>query len=93
MSKDYEYVDKPKHYDFFDEQAIDIIAKTLTKEELRGFLMGTALRYRLRLGDKPNEPIERDLGKAQWYENYWKEYSENTVKHTINYKGNQDERK
>lgn len=80
-TKDYEYVNKPKHYDWFDIQAIDAIAKVLTHDELKGFLMGTALRYRLRMGTKPNEPIERDIKKAEWYENYWEQYKiDNTPK-------------
>lgn len=27
-----------------------------------------AFKYRMRLGEKPDQPIERDLGKARWYE-------------------------
>jgi hypothetical protein len=27
-----------------------------------------AFKYRMRLGDKPDQPVERDLAKAKWYE-------------------------
>jgi hypothetical protein len=33
-----------------------------------------AFKYRMRLGDKPEQPIERDLEKAKWYENMAKKY-------------------
>jgi hypothetical protein len=28
----------------------------------------TSFKYRMRIGIKPNQPIERDLEKAKWYE-------------------------
>ena len=28
----------------------------------------TAFKYRMRIGLKPDQPIERDLEKARWYE-------------------------
>jgi len=27
-----------------------------------------AFKYRMRLGNKPDQPVERDLAKARWYE-------------------------
>lgn len=36
----------------------------------------TAFKYRMRLGLKPDQPIERDLAKAQWYESKAKELKE-----------------
>lgn len=64
----YETMNQPKHYDFFDTKVITIIEKTLSWEEYMGFLKGNALKYRLRLGSKPNVPIYQDLKKAKWYE-------------------------
>ncbi len=73
MVKPYEFVNKPKHYYYFGLQAIDIIEKSLSWEEFIGFLKGNSLKYRLRLGSKPNQPIYQDLKKAKWYENYYDE--------------------
>lgn len=28
----------------------------------------TAFKYRMRMGLKPDQPVERDLEKARWYE-------------------------
>lgn len=28
----------------------------------------TAFKYRMRVGKKPGQPVERDLEKAKWYE-------------------------
>jgi hypothetical protein len=29
----------------------------------------TAFKYRMRAGKKPDQPIERDMEKAKWYDN------------------------
>ncbi len=74
MTKPYEYVKNPGHYQWFDMEAIDAIEKVLTHEQFKGFLMGTSMRYRFRCGSKPGEPLERDINKAKQYEEYWYEY-------------------
>ena len=57
-------VDSPSHYMLWpDTEVIDIIKKVLTEDELRGWMKGNSLKYRLRLGAKDN--IEQDLGKAE----------------------------
>ncbi len=68
----YEFVNQPPHYDYFSEQAIDLIEKVLTWEQFIGFLKGTSLRYRIRAGNgKPGNSMEQDLAKARWYEDYY----------------------
>ena len=74
MAAPYEFVKKPSHYIWFDIETIDVIEKTLTHEQFKGFLMGTSMRYRFRCGSKPGEPLERDINKAKQYEEYWYEY-------------------
>ena len=74
MAAPYEFVKKPSHYIWFDIETIDVIEKTLTHEQFKGFLMGTSMRYRFRCGSKPGEPLERDIDKAKQYEKYWYEY-------------------
>lgn len=65
-----------KHYDFVNpsyykkgskeiwEMMVDIwgIEKYIAHCEMCAF------KYRLRLGLKPEQPLERDLDKAKWYE-------------------------
>jgi DnaJ-class molecular chaperone len=65
------HVVKPKHYDYFGEQAIDVIKAALTAEEYIGFLKGNSLKYRLRAGKK-NNALE-DLKKAEEYEKMFDE--------------------
>lgn len=59
-------VNNPAHYKLFpDMEAFDVIKATLTPEELRGYLKGNILKYRLRAGQKG--PVEKCVAKADWY--------------------------
>ncbi|MGJ8525202.1 hypothetical protein LMG33818_000910 [Halomonadaceae bacterium LMG 33818] len=59
-------VNHPKHYKLFpDLESIDVIQRSLTPEQFAGFCMGSALKYRLRAGEKGN--AAEDLAKANWY--------------------------
>lgn len=63
----YDMVNKPKRYDFAPGiEAIDVIEATLTTEQFKGFLIGNALKYRLRAGDKGD--ALQDIEKAKWYQ-------------------------
>ena len=62
-------INNPAHYQLFpDVEAIDVIKAALTPAEFIGYLKGSALKYRLRAGDKG--PAEKCIGKAHWYQNY-----------------------
>ena len=62
-------INNPAHYQLFpDTEAIDVIKAALTPAEFIGYLKGSALKYRLRAGDKG--PATRCIGKAHWYQNY-----------------------
>lgn len=72
VTKDSEYdFINPDHYkgsvSGFNMDAIDIMEKVFGKEEVMQWCIMTAFKYRLRLGKKPNESIERDLQKEEWY--------------------------
>lgn len=57
---------KSTHYHLWkDTEVIDVIKKTLTEEEYKGFLKGNLLKYRLR--DKGQD--ESDKEKANDYHN------------------------
>lgn len=59
-------VKHPKHYKFFDTEAIDIIKSALTDEEFLGYIKGNSLKYRLRAGKK--DDVTQDINKAKQYE-------------------------
>lgn len=62
-------VNAPSHYMLWpDTEVIDILRKVLTEDELRGWMKGNSLKYRLRLGAKDN--TEQDLAKAQKFEEW-----------------------
>jgi len=59
-------INKPKHYQLIgDLEAIDVIERTLTPEQFKGYLIGNFLKYRLRAGNKDN--ALQDLAKSEWY--------------------------
>ncbi len=59
-------VNNPKHYKLFpDMEAFDVIKASLSPAELRGYLKGNVLKYRLRAGEKG--PAEKCIAKAEWY--------------------------
>lgn len=65
----YNYI-KPSHYKLWNdmEDTFEPHKKLLTKEEYKGFLKGNILKYQLRLGKKPGESVERDMGKIKIYQ-------------------------
>jgi hypothetical protein len=69
LKTQYDYI-KPNHYKLWEdmEDTFEPHKKLLTKEEYIGFLRGNILKYQLRLGKKPNEPVERDLKKIEVYQ-------------------------
>ena len=56
----------PDHYKHLPKEVIDIIQFTLTPEQFKGYLLGNAMKYRLRAGLKGD--AAEDLAKARWYE-------------------------
>lgn len=61
----FDTVAKPKHYQFFpDIEAIEIIARSMTEAEFRGYCLGNRLKYRLRAGQKDDPKQELDKSDA-----------------------------
>lgn len=59
-------VNSPKHYQFFpDLEAIEVIARSMTKEQFYGYCLGNRLKYRLRAGNK--DKLEQDIAKSDKY--------------------------
>lgn len=63
----------PKHYDVIDEvEAIQVIARSMTVEQFKGYCLGNILKYRLRLGSK--DAVEQDLKKSQNYKDIFEKF-------------------
>lgn len=64
-ASEFDVVAKPKHYQFFpDMEAIDVIARSMTVSEFRGYCLGNRLKYRLRAGAKDDPKQELDKSDA-----------------------------
>lgn len=72
MSKDYDYED-PKHYKNNEIEVWEMMIRIWGYNSFKEFCQMNAFKYRMRMGLKPNEPIERDLKKALIYEKKAKE--------------------
>ena len=57
--EEYDYI-KPNHYQLFPgmEDTFEIHKAYLTREEYIGWLKGTILKYKIRMGEKPGESYE-----------------------------------
>ena len=62
------------HYSECVVEPIVLMQVYMTKEQFKGFLMGNALKYRLRAGHK--EDAQQDIDKALRYEKWLKEYEQ-----------------
>lgn len=61
-------MEKPdNHYKNCVIEPIDVIKKMLTHEQYKGFLLGNALKYRLRAGHKTEGDIEKAMQYEKWY--------------------------
>lgn len=65
----YEYVDHPTHYNNSSVETIDKMVRIWGPEKTALWCEMTAFKYRDRIGSKPGEDVEREIGKIKWYEN------------------------
>ena len=63
----YDYIN-PDHYKQSGKEVIEMMVDIWGKEAVATHCEITAFKYRMRLGLKPDQPIERDIEKAKWYE-------------------------
>lgn len=68
MEKNYDHV-KPSHYKQNSKEVWEMMIDIWGIDAFITHCEITAFKYRMRMGLKPDQPIERDLAKAQWYEN------------------------
>lgn len=79
----YEMVDHPSHYNQYDIEVIDMIIKIWGPEAAALWCDITAFKYRMRMGTKPDNSIEQDIKKEQWYLNKSKEIKAGLIKENI----------
>ena len=77
---EYEMVNHPSHYNQYDIEVIDMIIKIWGPEAAALWCDITAFKYRMRMGTKPDNSIEQDIKKEQWYLNKSKEIRKNLIK-------------
>ena len=58
---------KSSHYQITLLQPLEIMQRTMTKEEFIGFLKGNIIKYSIRGGHKEGESPEKDLTKVNTY--------------------------
>lgn len=73
--KNYDYIN-PKHYKSGSKEIIEMMVDIWGAEAVALHCEMCAFKYRMRLGKKPDQPIDRDLEKAKWYESKAKELRE-----------------
>ena len=57
------------HYKKYSVEVIDMMIAIYGKEKTAAYCELNAFKYRMRMGEKPEQPIERDLEKEKWYIN------------------------
>lgn len=80
---EYEMVNHPTHYNLYDIEVIDMIIKIWGPEAAALWCDITAFKYRMRMGAKPDNSIEQDIKKEQWYLNKAKEIRASIVRENL----------
>lgn len=63
----YEHVNHPTHYNSYSVECIEMMECIWGTESAALWCEMTAFKYRMRLGNKPDNPIDQDLAKEAWY--------------------------
>ena len=71
--KTYEYVNHPSHYNAWSMETIDMMVKLYGREQTAQWCEMTAFKYAMRMGFKPDNSVQQDLDKRNWYLNKAKE--------------------
>jgi hypothetical protein len=62
----------PAHYNKGEKEVWEMMVTLFGKDEFKSFCRLNAFKYRMRAGEKTEDPTE-DIAKAKWYENKLKE--------------------
>ena len=68
IKEGYDFIN-PQHYKKFSVEVIDMMVAIWGPSKTADHCEMCAFKYRLRMGDKPDQPVERDLEKVNWYLN------------------------
>lgn len=63
----YEYVEHPQHYNNYDVEVIEMMRRIWGDKDVATWAKLNAFKYRMRMGTKPNETIEKDIKKEKFY--------------------------
>ena len=74
-NNNYEMVNHPKHYNKYDIEVIDMMRKIWGDDAVATWCKLTAFKYRMRLGEKPNNSIKQDLEKENFYLGWYLDYT------------------
>lgn len=66
--KEYEMVNHPSHYNNSSIETIEKMIRIWGKEQTAMWCEMTAFKYRERIGSKPDNSLEQEMGKIRWYE-------------------------
>lgn len=64
----YDFIN-PDHYKKYSVEVIEMMIAIYGKEKTAAYCELNAFKYRMRMGEKPEQPIDRDLEKEKWYIN------------------------
>lgn len=65
--EDYEMVNHPKHYNIFMSEAINMAERIYGTEWLAIAAEITAFFYQVRMGAKPDNSLEQECAKRDWW--------------------------
>jgi len=68
MEKEYDKIN-PSHYKNYSVEVIEMMVKIWGEVVTASYCELCAFKYRMRLGCKPDQDIETELGKEKWYLN------------------------
>ena len=64
---DYDFIN-PNHYKKGSKEVYEMMIDVFGIEAYKKFCEMNAFKYRMRLGNKPGEDVQRELDKIKWYE-------------------------
>ncbi|WP_292472764.1 DUF3310 domain-containing protein [Methanosphaera sp.] len=79
-NENYEHVNHPSHYNNYGVEVIDMMESIWGTQNLITFCEMNAFKYRMRMGTKPDNSIEQDIQKEQWYLNKAHELKDKLIK-------------
>lgn len=77
-------VKSPSHYMLFDDiEAIEVIARSMSVAQFKGYCLGNILKYRLHAGKKSElATLEKDLAKASFYQELFDKHKSKCYDHS-----------